>query len=130
MGDVPEQVFIDAARADAERYCAVSGAAGIDVEETARLMARDPALRTIAASAYRAGQAATPDGPCSWALPDEPGPEVTTVRDREGRRWYRERRGWTHQNFAFPWIQILRDLGPLTDATPAADGQDGDGRGD
>jgi hypothetical protein len=73
----------------------------------------------------RPGQAATPDGPRRWALPDEPGPEVTAIRDRDGRRWYRERRGWTHQNFAFPWVQILRDLGPLTDATPAADGQDG-----
>jgi hypothetical protein len=78
-------------------------------------------------AAIRARQA-PPDGPRRWALPDEPGPEVTAVRDRDGRRWYYGGRGWIYQNFVFPWVQLLRDLGPLTDATPAADGQDGDGR--
>jgi hypothetical protein len=151
----PEQVFVDAAEVyDTTRSAVMRLPVEPPLAEWEReVLAHQDALRAAVASAYRAGQAATPDdveslppfgrlvgrgplkireaatpdGPRRWALPDEPGPEVTAVRDRDGRRWYRERRGWTHQNFAFPWVQILRDLGPLTDATPAADGQDGDG---
>lgn len=121
MGDIPEQVFIDAAQA-------FGITANYSVAGTPE-MAGHPPFRAAVASAYRAGQAATPDGPRRWALPDEPGPEVTAVRNAAGGTWDRDGRGWTYQNFAFPWVQLLRDLGPLTDATPAADGQDGDGRG-
>jgi hypothetical protein len=61
--------------------------------------------------------AVAPDAPREWALPDEPGPEVTAIRDARGRRWDRDAIGWTYQNYAFPWVQLLRDLGPLTDAS-------------
>jgi hypothetical protein len=75
---------------------------------------------------YRAGQAATPDGPRRWALPDEPGPEVTAVRGGSGTIYRRVGPHWQvgPRRGVESWWEILAD-GPLTDATPAADGQDG-----
>jgi hypothetical protein len=91
-----------------------------DLEEIAR----------IVLTSYRAGQAATPDGPRRWALPDEPGPEVTAVRGRSQTFYRHVGRHWEAGacRGVERWWEILAD-GPLTDATPAADGQDGDGRG-
>src|SRR5256885_15663507 len=84
-------------------------------------------------AAIRARQA-TPDGPRRWALPDEPGPEVTALQDRLGRTWPRVRGlplwGSPETGSVLPFVDLLDHYGPLTDATPAADGQDGDGRGD
>ena len=75
----------------------------------------------------RAGQAAPPDGPRRWALPDEPGPEVTAVRDRDGDVWYRTVDGWKlnpdPMYVGDTWAQVLQNA-PLTDVTPAADGQE------
>jgi hypothetical protein len=83
----------------------------------------------IVLTAYRAGQAATPDGPRGWALPAEPGPEVTAVRDRLGRIWSRVRGlplwGSPETGSVLPFVDLLDHYGPLTDVTPATDGQDG-----
>jgi hypothetical protein len=84
----------------------------------------------------RAGQAATPDGPRRWAhhVPAEPGPDVLAVQIVEtGQRWERryakdqpDRWAWGH--WLLEWSQLLSAWAvghTLTDATPAADGQDG-----
>jgi hypothetical protein len=77
---------------------------------------------------YRARQA-TPDGPRRWQLPAEPGPEVTAVRDARGDLWNRQRRGgWRldrPMGALWSWATLIRQEGPLTDVTPAADGQGG-----
>jgi hypothetical protein len=76
------------------------------------------------------GEPATPDGPRRWALPDEPGPEVTAVRGGSQTIYRRVGPHWQDgaHRVVESWWEILADA-PLTDATPAADGQDGDGRG-
>jgi hypothetical protein len=75
------------------------------------------------------GEPSTPDGPRRWALPDEPGPEVTAVRDRLGRIWSRVRGlplwGSPETGSVLPFVDLLDHYGPLTDVTPATDGQDG-----
>lgn len=74
---------------------------------------------------------ATPDGPHRWALPDEPGPEVTAVRDQDGCLWRRVHNGWQMERGPGRlqpierWWKLVSNHGPVTDATPAADGQDG-----
>jgi hypothetical protein len=72
----------------------------------------------------------TPDGPRRWVLPDEPGPEVTAVRGGSGTIYRRAGPHWQDgpRRGVESWWEILAD-GPLTDATPAADGQGGDGHG-
>jgi hypothetical protein len=88
--------------------------------------------RLVGRGRLKIREAATPDGPRRWALPDEPGPEVTAVRDRLGRTWSRVRGlplwGSPETGSVLPFIDLLDHYGPLTDATPAAGGQDGDGR--
>ncbi len=68
--------------------------------------------------------------PRTWSIPDEPGPEVTAVRDRRGFRWERipDWPGWsakaiTDANGCYPedrtdeWGDVLAWHGPLTDAS-------------
>jgi len=85
------------------------------------------------------GEVVTPDRPREWALPYEPGPEVTAVRSARGETWKREPRrpvidkadGWRlarPMGARWSWETLLRQEGPLSDATPA-DGQDGDDHG-
>jgi hypothetical protein len=59
-------------------------------------------------------------------MPDEPGPEVRTVRDRDGRIWLRDADTepdevqWTAEGDLWPpksWPTLLAYNGPLTDAT-------------
>jgi hypothetical protein len=69
-----------------------------------------------------------------WALPPEPGPEITAVWDRGGCRWDRDapghwrwaapgrrRAGHWHPDYPepliLPWNALLSHHGPLT-ATP------------
>ncbi len=71
-----------------------------------------------------------PDGPRTWQLPDEPGPEVTAVRDRDGHRWVRFAFGWRldvpkRPGHGREWQALLYDRAPLADATPV-DGHNGD----
>jgi hypothetical protein len=122
MGDVPEQVYLDAARA----------ALGVPDDfdsPTLRVRAAHDWHRRTVLTAYRAGQAATPGGPRRWQLPAEPGPEVTALQDRLGRTWSRVRGlplwGGPETGSVLPFVDLLDHYGPLTDATPAADGQDG-----
>ncbi len=68
--------------------------------------------------------------PRVWRLPDEPGPEVTAVRDAGDRRWIRDAKHtpwWrTEREDAMvgalrrPWTELLT-WGPLTDATERCD---------
>jgi hypothetical protein len=69
---------------------------------------------------YEEDEAATPDGP---------GAEVTAVRGGSGTIYRRVGPHWQDgpRRGVESWWEILAD-GPLTDATPAADGQDGDGQ--
>jgi hypothetical protein len=67
----------------------------------------------------------------TWDLPPEPGPEVTTVRDRDGDTWERDGKGIWRVTTPLPpghvyyppitpwrtWRHLLQDYGPLTDAT-------------
>lgn len=93
--------------------------------------------RLDAVDAYTAK---TPAGPRVWALPDEPGPEVTAVRAKAGRVYRRVYDGWRGDGLAqlVDWHELLR-YSPLTDATAepaqgAADGPtapaEGDGQGE
>lgn len=63
--------------------------------------------------------------PRTWRLPDEPGPEVTAVRDAEGTlfehrtdpdgtSWWISKPPW---RVPFLWGELLHRCGPLTDAT-------------
>lgn len=62
-----------------------------------------------------------------WSLPDEPGPNVTRLRDRNGDTWYRDPVAddpWTEfedgeDSTHVSWEQLVTELGPLTDITPA-----------
>lgn len=121
MGDVPEQVFIDAAEAYQASVTANDG------DRWEGDTADDWAFRAAVAWAYRAGQAATPGGQRRWALPDD--------RERAKAAIHRPLHdlnvrivglavGDCHCNLI---AEVVLDA--LTDATPAADGQDGDGRG-
>jgi hypothetical protein len=57
----------------------------------------------------------------TWSAPAEPGPEVTTVRDRLGVRWRRDAGLWWgdighgYEDYR-TWNDIL-GRGPLTDAS-------------
>jgi hypothetical protein len=163
----PEQVFVDAAEVyDTTRSAVMRLPVEPPLAEWEReVLAHQDALRAAVASAYRAGQAATPDdveslppvgrlvgrgplkirqaatpdGPHRWAsqVPAEPGPDVLAVQIVEtGQRWERryakdqpDRWAWGH--WLLEWSQLLSWAAgrTLTDATPAADGQDGDARG-
>jgi hypothetical protein len=65
--------------------------------------------------------------PRTWAIPDEPGPEVTAVRDCRGVTWTRDDRdfwisdsGYTGPDHRYwRWHQVL-GFAPLTDVTPVA----------
>jgi hypothetical protein len=76
--------------------------------------------------AYRAGQAATPDGPRTWALPDDREKAKAAIHrplHDLNVRIVALKAGDCHCNLI---AEVVLDA--LTDATPAADGQDGDGR--
>jgi hypothetical protein len=86
MGDVPAQVFIDAAKVWARVFFPAEPDEVIAAH--APDIAATPNFRAAVASAYRAGQAATADGPRRWALPD--GAEVEeqwTMRYVLNGRW-------------------------------------------
>lgn len=128
------------------------GLAAHDMPVWGNLSATCIAAGAAVASAYRAGQAATPDGPRTWALPD--GAEVEeqwTMRYVLNGRWQtaedgghvfdsreqatRHLEAWrihfptlTYTNVEYLRRQVITMPWELTDATPAADGQDGDGR--
>lgn len=65
--------------------------------------------------------------PRVWHLPDEPGPEVTAVRDREQGLWRRDEAGWRYEYpeplpegvraVPFAWRPLLDEYAPLTDAS-------------
>ena len=66
------------------------------------------------------------DSPRSWSLPEEPGPEVTRLKAKDGTEWVRLEDGaavrtyWREDipgGYASNWLDLLQDLGPLTDAT-------------
>lgn len=64
----------------------------------------------------------TPDTPRTWALPDEPGPEVTAVRDALDEIWIRATDGcWRptvdEVSFSHAEWPALLSRGPLTDVT-------------
>jgi hypothetical protein len=136
VADIDEQVYLDAAKASDDvlfPHRPISSDATLS-------QSKHPGFRAAVASAYRAGQAATLDGPRRWAsqVPAEPGPDVLAVQIVEtGQRWERryakdqpDRWAWGH--WLLEWSQLLCAWAvghTLTDATPAADGQDGDGRG-
>jgi hypothetical protein len=128
MGDVPEQVYLDAARAliEAQRpIAATDDPAWLD--GSASQAARGEGLRAAVASAYRARQAATPDGPRRWALPDDRETAKTAIHrplHDLNVRIVGIPAGDCHCNLI---AEVVLDA--LTDASPAADGQDGDGRG-
>lgn len=83
--------------------------------------------------AYRAGQAATPDGPRAWALPDgtevEEQWEVYDERDDEFKHAQTTekfaRAAARELDLALRRRQIITTPWEPVDATPAADGQDG-----
>lgn len=69
----------------------------------------------------------------TFAIPEEPGPEVTRVRDSVGDLWFRVEGGWVcpsgqteeaaEEAAAFGGVQSWHDalsFSPLTDETPAA----------
>lgn len=60
-------------------------------------------------------------GEPGWALPAEPGPEVTHVRDRTRRVWRRTGLGPNWQSIdghiGCPWPEIINGYGPLTDVS-------------
>jgi hypothetical protein len=62
------------------------------------------------------------DQPRTWALPDEPGPEVTAVRTCFGTRYVRAGDAWSavKHHGVFRWDELIR-YGPLTDATAEPD---------
>jgi hypothetical protein len=120
MGDVPEQVFIDAARAWVTTVDCLDGQRWADLP---LVIPDNPALRAAVASAYRAGQAATPDGPRRLN-----GPMVARLRACAADT----SPNWDGAVTVYPpeardLVALIDDV--LTDVTPAADGQDGDGRG-
>lgn len=121
MGDVPEQV-----RVAALALCISEQDVYHDDDPPDAPCGKCVEQARVVIEAYRAVQAAGPDGPRRWALPDEPGPEVTAVRGRSRTIYRRVGPHW--QGGACrgveSWWEIMAD-GPLTDATPAADGQDG-----
>jgi hypothetical protein len=145
MGDVPAQVFIDAAKVWARVFFPAEPDEVIAAH--APDIAATPNFRAAVASAYRAGQAATADGPRRWALPD--GAEVEeqwTMRYVLNGRWQSAEDGghvfdsreqatqhleaWrihfptlTYTNVEYLRRQVITMPWELTDATPAADGQ-------
>lgn len=80
-------------------------------------------LRSIAEQIAKEGP--PEPGPRSWHLvSDEPGTEVTAVRDAHGRLWHRldELNNWCHVDDKLVhthrfWSRLLDWCGPLTDAT-------------
>jgi hypothetical protein len=129
MGDVPEQVFIDAAEVyDVTRSAVMRLPVEPPLAEWEReFLAHQDAVRAAVASAYRAGQAATPDGPRRWALPDDRAQAKAAIHrplHDLNVRIVGLAVGDCHCNLI---AEVVLDA--LTDATPAADGQDGDGRG-
>lgn len=74
------------------------------------------------------------DSPRAWLLPSEPGPEVTALRDKDGRRW---ERGGKHGVPAHVWVtlhpvtkrvqlarswkELLTGFSPLVDASGDTD---------
>ena len=62
--------------------------------------------------------------PQTWGIPEEPGPEVTAVRDRHGDVWKREGDAWRFARrlgALSTWDGLLRHEGPLTDASDEED---------
>jgi hypothetical protein len=53
-----------------------------------------------------------------WALPDEPGPDVTQVYDRCGQRWERDGNYWRCHRTHLIWRNLLVNEGPLTRQPP------------
>lgn len=59
----------------------------------------------------------------TWTLPDEPGPEVTAVRDRHGVKWLRQDGQWWSETPGLGTLRawhVVLARGPLTDATNEA----------
>jgi hypothetical protein len=67
-------------------------------------------------------------GPAMWVLAEQPGRDVTAVRDHVGDRWKRlisdgpaEDDVWDDGVFLLlPWVRLIVEFGPLTDATEEA----------
>lgn len=70
-------------------------------------------------------------GPRTWSLPPDPGPDVTAVRDRQGRVWTREEDGWIYREsrpspridvvYRTTWAGLfMQGHSPFTDATTEA----------
>lgn len=58
-------------------------------------------------------------------LDTEPGPEVTTVYDREGARWVRRSGGWCYEGWCYEgqdWPSLVDEYGPITAVRPTAGG--------
>lgn len=65
----------------------------------------------------------------TWTMPAEPGPEVTHVRDRDGRVWRQPALGYPNPDqwagnwrtsdnqLATTWTDLVAGFGPLTDAS-------------
>jgi hypothetical protein len=60
--------------------------------------------------------------PKTWALPPEPGPEVTELWDRDGWRWELDAAegGWVHEDTGeiCIWSELLAEYGPLSTVEP------------
>lgn len=162
MGDVPAALLDEAIETLERLGCQFGFCDGPTLEPVD--MKTCYACGTLAKlRAYRAGQAATPDGPRTWALPDDlrgdgPCGDCDTL---DNIVWFTEsvlwndvvRRDGYDAILCIPCFVIRVDAAGyfptgwrllpdwrwetktersrrLTDATPAADGQDGDGRGD
>lgn len=56
----------------------------------------------------------------TWSMPDEPGPEITAVRDRWDVLWHRSGDQWWSTAEGLSTLRRWADLlarGPLTDAS-------------
>jgi hypothetical protein len=65
--------------------------------------------------------AALAESPRVWAMPEEPGPEVRYVVDRDGEQWYHSGDRWVGRRYIRDWEVLVVRSGPLTEVPSGKD---------